>query len=118
MFRVLVGSACLLSLLLCAAAVALTAHSHRAGCSVVWRTDAFAAAEGAHTSFRSVLRHHRECRIAPGQRVRRLTLRSGLSPPVAPPAPAWNVTREYVSLAVANGSVEYRRFGETIAPFL
>jgi hypothetical protein len=118
MSRILLGSVSLASLLLCSAAVAFTVHSHRAWHSVVWRTDAAAAAEGAHTSFRSIWREYREAGRVPGQRAgRRLTL-GELSAMDFPTVPARPVTREYVSLAMAHGRVEYRRYPEAPPPFM
>jgi hypothetical protein len=114
MRRIFFGSVCLVSLLLCAATVALTVHGHRAWHSVIWRTDAAAAAEEAHTSPLSIWQEYRQCGRVPGQRAGRRVVKRD---PFLFVAPVPAVTREYISIAVADGSVEYRRYPDATEPF-
>lgn len=117
MARILFGFVCLLSLLLCAAAVGVTVHSHRAWHSVIWRRDAAAVAERAHPSLGSIWREYRERGRVPGQRAGRWAPPRQLAASGPLTAPPWTATRQYVSLALADGRVEYRRYPETTSPF-
>lgn len=115
MLRILFGVFCLLSLLLCAAAAVVTVHSRRNWHSVVWRTDAAAEAEGAHRSVAAIWREFRERGEVPGMRAGRRVRRrdvtaGGLFP--SPPVAAVAGRREYGSLVLADGVVEYRRYPE------
>jgi hypothetical protein len=114
MVRILFAIACLLSLLVGSAAAVVTAHSRQAYHSIVWRTDAWAEAEGAHPSLERVWREFRERGDLPGMRAgRRVRRRQVTTEDVLwPKVSAVAVTREYASLVVADGVVEYRRYPE------
>ena len=113
MSRIFFGAVCLLSLLLCSAAVALMIHSHRTWHSVIWRTDAAAAAENAHTSPGSIWQEYRQCGRVPGQRAGRRVTMNAFS--LAAPVPA--VTRQYASITLADARVEFRRYPDSTIPF-
>ena len=117
MRRALFAITCLLSLLLASAAAAVTVHSRRAWHGVVWRTDPAAEAEGAHTSLAGVWREFRQLGQPPpmrnGRRPRAVVMQAPM-PALAvvqarPPAPQ---PREYASLVLADGVLEFRRYPE------
>jgi len=128
MLRTLFSVICLLSLLLGSAAAVVTVHSRRAWHGVVWRTDAAAEAEGAHASLAAVWREFRERGEPPGmrngRRVRRVVAEAFPPEPFAvqafqpasakaqagQPAPQPAVARQYASLVLADGVVEFRRY--------
>ena len=112
MIRTLFAGVCLLSLLVGSAAAVVTVHSRRAGHVVVWRTDAAAAAEGAHASLADVWWEFRERGEPPGMRNGRRARRRDVTALelFPPPVPAVAVTREYASLVLADGVVEFRRY--------
>ena len=118
MLHTLFAGVCLLSLLLGSAAAVVTAHTRRACHTVVWRTDAWAAAEGAHPSLAAVWREFRERGELPGMRNgRRARARvvQGFQPAFPARAggtPAPQGPREYASLVLADGVVEYRGYPE------
>jgi hypothetical protein len=117
MFRILLGSVSLLSLLLGGAAFAATSHSQRTWHNLVWRTDSAAEAEGAHASLGSIWREYRVCGRVPGQRPGRPIAFSD-APQRGPGALETSaVTREYASLVLADGRLEYRWYPQTLSPF-
>jgi hypothetical protein len=107
-----------LSLLVGSAAAVVAVHSRRASHSLVWRTDAAAGAEGAHASLADVWREFRERGEPPGMRNGRRARRRDVTAVdlFPPPAPAAAVAREYASLALADGVVEFRRYPEPPCP--
>ena len=117
MFRNLLGSVSIFSLLLGGAALAATSHSHRAWHNLVWRTDSAAEADGAHSSLGSIWRDYRASGRVPGQRVGRPAGLNVAPQPDKSLFESLRLTREYASLSFADGRVEYRRFPETIEPF-
>jgi hypothetical protein len=123
MLRIFFGIVCLLLLLVGSAAAVVTAHSRRAYHSIVWRTDAWAEAEGAHPSLERVWREFRERGDLPGmrngRRVRAVAVQAfqpALFMQDGKPAPQPAVTREYASLVLADGVFEYRRYPEPPCP--
>ena len=119
MLHTFFAGVCLLSLLVGSAAAVVAVHSRRAGHDVVWRTDAAAGAEGAHASLADVWREYRQRGKPPGMRNGRRAGRSTRQRDVttadmlAPP-PVAAVTREYASLFLADGILEYRRYPEPL----
>jgi hypothetical protein len=117
MFRTLFGGVCVLSLLVGSAAAVATVHSHRASHEVIWRTDAAAEAEGAHPSLAAVWREFREHGKPPGMRNgrrARAVVVQAFQPAAmlqaGRPAPQTPVARQYASLVLAEGMVEFRRY--------
>ena len=120
MRRALFAITCLLSLLLASAAAVVTVHSRRAWHGVVWRTDPAAEAEGAHTSLAGVWREASGAGVpgfgstmGEGKRARPVVVQAPTSAlavvQARPPAPQ---QREYASLVLADGVLEFRRYPE------